>query len=96
MLLTTIGHGAGGGGGEIHSMIIFLKLLNIVRENNFLNFIFLINLVLPSFPLLLLQFHYPSLLNDIQIEILICGQQMRMEINSFNLFIFQLWMNFIQ
>jgi hypothetical protein len=63
-------------------MIIFPKLLNIVHENNFLNKFLKIILVPPSFPPLLLQFHYPSLLNDIQVEILIFGQQMRMEINK--------------
>ncbi len=81
MLLTTIGPGEGGF--DIHSMIIFLELLNIVHENNFLNKHFKIILVLPSFFPLILQFHYPSLLNDIQVEILIFGQQMRMEIINF-------------
>jgi hypothetical protein len=75
--------GQGGGGFDIHSMIIFFELLNIVPENNFLNKIFKIILVPPSYFPLLLQFHYPSLLNDIQVEILIFGQQMKMEINHF-------------
>jgi hypothetical protein len=78
MLLTTIGPG-----GDTHSMITFLKLLNIVHENNLLKTIFKIILVPPSYFPLLLQFHYASLLNDIQVEILIFRQQRRMEINSF-------------
>ncbi len=63
-------------------MIIFFELLNIVHENNFLKKKNLIILVTPSYFPLLLQFHYPSLLNDIQVEILIFGQELRMEINK--------------
>jgi hypothetical protein len=81
MLLTTIGLGVRRI--NTHSIIIFLELLNIVHENNFLNNFFKIILVPPSFFPLLLNFHYPSLLNDIQVEILIFGQQMRMEIKYF-------------
>jgi hypothetical protein len=36
MLLTTIGP-CGGRGGDTHSMTIFLELLNIVLENDFIN-----------------------------------------------------------
>jgi hypothetical protein len=46
--------------------------------------------------MIFLLLNYPSLLNDIQFEILILGQQMKMDINKFKLFIFQSWMNFIQ
>jgi hypothetical protein len=70
MLLTTIGWvGVGRGGGVIHSMIIFFELFNIVHENEneFLNKILKIILVPSSYFLLLSQFHYLSLLNDIQV-----------------------------
>jgi hypothetical protein len=65
MLLITIGRG--GGGGDIHSMTIFLELLSIVHENDFLNKILKIILVPSSYFSLLSQFHYPSLLNNIQV-----------------------------
>jgi hypothetical protein len=80
MLLTTIGSG---GGVDTHAMIIFLELFNIFHENNFLNkYKNRFGPIIIFFPLLL-QFHCPSLLNDIQVEILIFGQKMRMEINNF-------------
>jgi hypothetical protein len=66
MLLTKIGQG-GGGGFDTHSMTIFLELTNIVHENDFLNKILKIILVSQSYFFLLSQFHYPSLLNDIQV-----------------------------
>jgi hypothetical protein len=62
MLLTTIGWG-----GDIPSMTIFLGLLNIVHENDFLNKKLKIILVPPSYFPLFSKFHYPSLLNDIQV-----------------------------
>jgi hypothetical protein len=40
---------------------------NIVHENDFLNIIFKTILVSSSYFPLLSQFHYPSLLNDIQV-----------------------------
>jgi hypothetical protein len=56
-------------------------LLNIVDENGFLNKTKKIILVPSSyFPL---YSHYPSLLNDIQFEILILGQQMKIDVNKF-------------
>jgi hypothetical protein len=56
-----------GGRGDIHSMTIFLELLNIVYENDFLHKISKVILV-PSYYLpLSSQFHYPSLLNDIKV-----------------------------
>jgi hypothetical protein len=60
-----------------------ILLLNIVHENDFLNKILKIILVPSSYFPLLSQFHYPSLLNDIQVEILIFGQKMRTYINKF-------------
>jgi len=36
MLLTTIGHGEGGGV-DTHSMTLFIELLNIIHENDFFN-----------------------------------------------------------
>jgi len=58
---------AGKEGGDIHSMTIFLELLNTVHKNDFLNKIFkIISVPSSCFPLLS-QFHYPSLLNDIQV-----------------------------
>jgi hypothetical protein len=48
-------------------MTIFLELFNIVHENDFLNKILEIILVPSSYFPLLSQFHYPSLLNDIQV-----------------------------
>jgi hypothetical protein len=62
MLLTSIGKV----GGDIHSMTIFIELFNIVHENDFLNKKFKIILVTSSYFPLLSQFHYSSLLNDIQ------------------------------
>jgi hypothetical protein len=76
--------GKGGWG----SVRIFLELLNIVHENDFLNKILKIILVPSSYFPLLSQFHYPSLLNDIQVEILIFGQQMKMYINEFEFIYF--------
>jgi len=52
---------------DTHSMIIFFELFNIVHENHFLNKNFKITLVPPSYFPPLSQFHYPSLLNDIEI-----------------------------
>jgi hypothetical protein len=63
MLLTKIGWGVG----DIHSMTIFLELLNIFHENDFINKVFKIIFVPSSYFPLLSQFHYPSLLNDIQV-----------------------------
>jgi hypothetical protein len=63
-------------------MIIFLELLNIYHENNFLKKNLKIILIPPSYFPLLLKFHYPSLLNDVQGKIFIFGQQLRMEINN--------------
>jgi len=48
-------------------MIIFKKLLNIVDENEFLNKILKIILILSPYFSPLSQFHYSSLLNDIQV-----------------------------
>jgi hypothetical protein len=48
-------------------MKIFLKLFNIVHENDFLKTKLEIILVPSSYFPLLSQFHYPSLLNDIQV-----------------------------
>jgi hypothetical protein len=62
MLLTTIGWE-----GDSHFMTIFLELFNIVHENDFLNTNLKIILVPSSYFPLLSQFHYPSLLNDIQV-----------------------------
>jgi hypothetical protein len=64
MLLTTM---VGGGGLNTHLMTIFLNYFNIVDENDLLNKILKIILVPSSYFPLLSQFHYPSLLNDIQI-----------------------------
>jgi hypothetical protein len=64
MLLTTIGWGRGF---NIHPMIIFFKLLNIVDGNDFLNKNLKNILVPSSYFHLLLQLHYPSLSNEIQI-----------------------------
>jgi hypothetical protein len=58
----------GGGGGDTQSMTIFFELFDIVHENDFLNKILKIILVPSSYFPLLSQFHYPSLLNDIQVE----------------------------
>jgi hypothetical protein len=55
------------GGGYIHPMTMFFKLLNIVDENKFLNKISKIILVPSSYFPPLSQFHYPSLLDDIQV-----------------------------
>jgi hypothetical protein len=63
MLLTTIG--LGGGGQSTHDNI--KKKFNIVHENCFLNKNLKIILVPSSYFPLLSQFHYPSLLNDIQV-----------------------------
>jgi hypothetical protein len=62
MLLTTVGWG-----GYTHPMTIFFKLLNIVDENEFLNKNFKIILALSPYFSPLSQFHYSSLLNDIQV-----------------------------
>jgi hypothetical protein len=48
-------------------MTIFPKLFNIVHENDFLKTKLKIILVPSSYFPLLSQFHYPSLLNDIQV-----------------------------
>jgi hypothetical protein len=63
MSLITIGRGAS----DIHSITIFLALFNIVHENDFINKILKIILVPSSYFPLPSQFHYPSLLNDIQV-----------------------------
>jgi len=55
----------GGGGGGTHSMTIFFELLNIIHD--FLNKNFKIILVSSSYFPMLSQFHYPSLLNGIQV-----------------------------
>jgi len=73
---------------DIHFITVFLELFNIVHENDFLNKILKIILVSSSYFPLLSQFHYSSLLNDIQVEILIFGQQMRMYINELELIYF--------
>jgi len=62
-------------------MTTFFKLFNIVDENDFNNNKKMI-LVPSSYFFLLL--NYPSLLNDIQFETLILGQQMKMDIIFFN------------
>ncbi len=59
--------GGGGKEGDTHSMKISPKLLNIVHENDLLkkyliNFGFII-----IFFRIITQFHYPLLLNDIQV-----------------------------
>jgi len=54
-------------GGDTHSITIFFELLSIVYESDFVNKIFRIILVPSSHFPLLSQFHYPSLLNDIQV-----------------------------
>jgi hypothetical protein len=82
MLLTII-WARGGGGCDTHFMTIFFELLNIVHENDFLNKFFKIILVPSSYFPLLSQFHYLSSLNDIQVNILIFGQQIRMYIYKF-------------
>jgi hypothetical protein len=63
-------------------------LFNIIYENDFLNKNSKMILVPSSYFPLLSQFHYSSLLNDIQVEILIFGQQMRMYINELELIYF--------
>jgi hypothetical protein len=57
----------GGGGVYIHPMTMFLKLFNIVDENKILKKILKIILVPSSYFPPLSQFHYPSLLDDIQV-----------------------------
>jgi hypothetical protein len=69
-------------------MTIFLELFNIVHENDFLNKILEIILVPSSYFPLLSQCHYPSLVNDIQVWNLIFEQQMKMNINNFEIIYF--------
>jgi len=57
----------GRGQGYIHPMTMFIKLFNIVDENKFLNKILKIILVPSSYFPPLSQFHYQSLLDDIQV-----------------------------
>jgi len=60
--------GGGGGGGHNHSMTLFFELLNIVHEIDFISNILKIILVPSSYKFpLLSQFHYPSLLDGIQV-----------------------------
>jgi hypothetical protein len=59
--------GGQGGGLDIHSITILFYVLNIVHGNDFLDKNLKIILVPSSNYCLLSQFHYPSLLNDIQV-----------------------------
>jgi hypothetical protein len=62
-------------------MTIFFELFNSIHK--FLNKVLEIILVSSLYFPLLSQFHYPSLLNDIQVEILMLGRQTKMDINKF-------------
>jgi len=56
-----------GGRVNVHPMTINFELFNIVEKNDFLNNIFKNILVSLSYFSLLSQFHYPSLLNDVEV-----------------------------